>query len=104
MLGLLGLLAKFKGLRGGILDIFGYTIERKMERDLIRQFERDIDVILEQVTPQNLVCAVEMASLPQKMRGFGHVKLANIEQAKRRGELLSRQLSGRDLAVELLTP
>jgi len=45
-----------------------------------------------------------MARLPLKMRGFGHVKLANIEKAKRRGELLSRQLNGRDLAVELFTP
>jgi indolepyruvate ferredoxin oxidoreductase len=104
ILGLFGLLARFKGLRGGALDIFGYTAERKLERGLITQYEQDIDVILGQVTPQNLVCAVEMASLPLKMRGFGHVKLANIEQAKRRGELLSRQLSGRDLALELFTP
>jgi indolepyruvate ferredoxin oxidoreductase len=104
ILGLFGLLAKFKGLRGGTLDIFGYTAERKLERGLITQYEQDIDVILGQVTPQNLAIAVEMASLPLKMRGFGHVKLANIEQAKRRGELLSRQLSGRDLAVELFTP
>jgi indolepyruvate ferredoxin oxidoreductase len=98
------LLARFKGLRGGTLDIFGYTAERKLERGLITQYEQDIDVILGQVSPQNLAIAVEMASLPLKMRGFGHVKLANIEQAQRRGELLSRQLSGRDLALELFTP
>jgi indolepyruvate ferredoxin oxidoreductase len=104
ILGLFGLLARFKGLRGGALDIFGYTAERKLERGLITQYEQDIDVILGQVTPQNQVCAVEMASLPLKMRGFGHVKLANIEQAKRRGELLSRQLSGRDLALGVFTP
>jgi indolepyruvate ferredoxin oxidoreductase len=104
ILGLFGLLAKFKGLRGGTLDIFGYTAERKLERGLITQYEQDIDVILGQVTPQNRAIAVEMASLPLKMRGFGHVKLANIEQAKRRGDLLSQQLSGRDLAVELFTP
>ena len=104
MLGLLGLLARFKGLRGTPLDIFGHTAERKLERGLITQYEQDVGVILGQVTPQNLAIAVEMASLPLKMRGFGHVKLANIEQAKRRGEILARQLSGRDLAVELFTP
>jgi len=104
ILGLFGLLARFKGLRGGALDIFGYTAERKLERGLITQYEQDIDVILGQVSPQNLAIAVEMASLALKMRGFGHVKLANIEQAQRRGELLSRQLSGRDLALELFTP
>ena len=99
VLGLFGLLARLKGLRGGALDIFGHTAERKLERELITQYEQDIDIILGQVTSQNLAIAVEMASLPLKIRGFGHVKLANIEQAKRRGELLSRQLSGRDLAL-----
>jgi indolepyruvate ferredoxin oxidoreductase len=104
MLGLFGLLARFKGLRGGALDIFGYTTERKLERSLIIEFEQQVDTILNQVKPDNLAIAVEMASLPLKMRGFGHVKLANIEQAQRRAELLSRQLTGRDLAVELFSP
>jgi hypothetical protein len=45
-----------------------------------------------------------MASLPLQMRGFGHIKLANIEQAGRRRKLLKNRLSGRDLAVELFTP
>jgi indolepyruvate ferredoxin oxidoreductase len=104
LLSLFRLLARCKGLRGNKLDIFGYSAERKLERALISEYEQDIDSILAQATPQNLAIAVEMASLPLKMRGFGHVKLANIEQAKRRGELLARQLSGRDLAVELFSP
>jgi indolepyruvate ferredoxin oxidoreductase len=104
MLGLFRLLARCKGLRGTRLDIFGYSAERKLERALISRYEQDIDIILAQATPQNLAIAVEMAGLPLKMRGFGHVKLANIEQTKRRGQLLARQLSGRDLAVELFTP
>jgi hypothetical protein len=45
-----------------------------------------------------------MASLPLQMRGFGHVKLANIEQTRRRHKLLQNKLDGRDLAVELFTP
>jgi indolepyruvate ferredoxin oxidoreductase len=104
MLGMFRLLARFRGLRGGMLDIFGYSEERKLERALISRYEQDVDLILTQITTQNLTIAVEMASLPLKMRGFGHVKLANIEQAQRRGELLSRQLTGRDLAVELFSP
>jgi len=104
MLGMFRLLARFRGVRGSKLDVFGYSEERKLERALISRYEQDIELILTQVTPQNLAIAVDMACLPLKMRGFGHVKLANIEQAQRRGELLSRQLSGRDLAVEIFSP
>jgi indolepyruvate ferredoxin oxidoreductase len=104
MLGLFRLLAGFRGVRGTKLDVFGYSEERKIERALISRYEQDIELLLTQVTAQNLAIAVEMASLPLKIRGFGHVKLASIEQTQRRGELLSRQLSGRDLAVELFSP
>ena len=104
MLGLMRLLARGKRLRGTALDIFGYSDERRTERALIAQFEQDIDFVLDKLKPQLLDSAVEMASLPLQMRGFGHIKLANIEQAGRRRKLLKNQLSGRDLAVELFTP
>ncbi|MDH3857516.1 MAG: indolepyruvate ferredoxin oxidoreductase family protein, partial [Gammaproteobacteria bacterium] len=98
------LLARFKKLRGSALDIFGYTAERKMERALIADYERDIEQILAEIIPQNHEIAVEIASLPLDMRGFGHVKQANIENTNRRRDLLLRKLSGRDLAVELFNP
>ena len=79
MLGLFRWLARCRGLRGGCSIIFGYSEERKLERALISRYEQDVDLILTQVSPQNLTIAVEMASLPLQMRGFGHVKLANIE-------------------------
>jgi indolepyruvate ferredoxin oxidoreductase len=101
MLGLMGLLARGKRLRGSALDIFGYSEERRLERALITQYEQDIDFILEKLQPQLLDSAVEMASLPLQMRGFGHVKLANIEQARHRHKLLINKLEGRDVAVEL---
>jgi indolepyruvate ferredoxin oxidoreductase len=104
MLSLFRFLARCKGLRGSKLDIFGYSEERKLERALISRYEQDIDNILAQATPHNLAIAVELAGLPLKIRGFGHVKRANIEQAQHRGEMLARQLSGRDLAVELFSP
>jgi len=103
MLGLMRLLARGKRLRGSALDIFGYSEERRLERALIGQYEQDIDFILEKFQPHLLDSALEMASLPLKMRGFGHVKLANIEQARGRRELLKNRLSGRDLGVELFT-
>ena len=68
------LLAKFKGLRGGAFDLFGYTAERKMERALITEYREMVGAVLAQLTPDNHALAVELATLPEKVRGFGHVK------------------------------
>jgi len=104
VLPLFGLLTRFKNLRGSTLDIFGYTAERKLERTLITDYERDIDQVLDQINPQNLDVAVEIASLPMEMRGFGHVKQANIEKVNRRRNTLLQKLAGKDLAVEVFSP
>jgi indolepyruvate ferredoxin oxidoreductase len=68
------LLAKFKGLRGGALDIFGYTAERKMERALIVEFRAVVAELLAGLSAGNHEQAVAIAALPEKIRGFGHVK------------------------------
>jgi indolepyruvate ferredoxin oxidoreductase len=68
------LLAKFKGLRGGAFDIFGYTEERKMERALIVEYREMVTALMDKLTPDNHAVAVELAGLPEKVRGFGHVK------------------------------
>ena len=68
------LLAKFKGLRGGALDIFGYTEERKMERALIVEYREMVSSLMDKLSAENHATAVELASLPEKVRGFGHVK------------------------------
>ncbi|UCH40961.1 MAG: indolepyruvate ferredoxin oxidoreductase family protein, partial [Gammaproteobacteria bacterium] len=73
------LLARFRGLRGSALDPFGYSAERKMERQLIADFERDSAQLLDGLNRQNIGTAVTIASLPQKIRGFGHVKQDSIE-------------------------
>src|SRR5690606_9504000 len=57
-------LARFKGLRGTPLDIFGYTAERKMERQLIDQYEHRMLELVGRLTPANHACAVQIASLP----------------------------------------
>ncbi|MEQ8355557.1 MAG: indolepyruvate ferredoxin oxidoreductase family protein [Kiloniellaceae bacterium] len=78
----MGLLAKMKGLRGTALDIFGYSDERKMERRLIADYEALMDEVLDGLTPDNHGLAVELASIPEKIRGFGHVKEAHLKVAK----------------------
>ncbi|MDE4190008.1 indolepyruvate ferredoxin oxidoreductase family protein [Phaeobacter gallaeciensis] len=86
----LKLLAKFKGLRGTPLDIFGYTAERKMERALIKQYERDMKEWLAKASPEIMDPLVALAELPLQIRGFGPVKMESEQKAaKRREELLA---------------
>ncbi|MBA5636568.1 indolepyruvate ferredoxin oxidoreductase family protein [Duganella sp. LX20W] len=74
------LLAKAKGLRGGMFDIFGYTEERKMERALITEYRDMTAAILGKLTAENYETAVALAALPEKVRGFGHVKEKAVAQ------------------------
>ncbi|MFG1224746.1 indolepyruvate ferredoxin oxidoreductase family protein [Xanthobacter wiegelii] len=76
------LLAKLKGLRGSALDVFGYTQERRTERTLIADYERTVGELLAKLDPANHAIAVAIASIPEKIRGFGHVKLRHLEAAK----------------------
>ncbi|KZD12153.1 indolepyruvate ferredoxin oxidoreductase family protein [Oceanibaculum pacificum] len=82
MLKAFGLLARFKGLRGTALDIFGRTEERRMERRLIAEYEALIDELLAGLSAENHGIAVALAGLPDKIRGYGHVKEANLAKAK----------------------
>jgi len=75
-------LARLKFLRGTPLDPFGYSTERKTERRLIAEYRQTIDAMLADLDAGNYDLTVQIAELPQQMRGFGHVKLANIEKAK----------------------
>ena len=73
------LLAKGRCLRGSWADVFSYTAERRQERQLIEWYFETIDTLLENLSQENLSLAVKIAALPEKIRGFGHVKLASIE-------------------------
>jgi indolepyruvate ferredoxin oxidoreductase len=75
-------LAKFKRLRGTALDIFGYTEERRTERKLIGEYETLLEELLGKLNPENHHLAVALANIPQKIRGFGHVKLRHLKAAK----------------------
>ncbi|MBT6831305.1 MAG: indolepyruvate ferredoxin oxidoreductase family protein, partial [Rhodospirillaceae bacterium] len=83
------LLAKFKFLRGTKLDPFGYMSERRAERSQIETYEATVRELLGDLTRDNHALAVEIARLPLKMRGFGHVKQASVEAATvREAELM----------------
>jgi indolepyruvate ferredoxin oxidoreductase len=77
-----GLLAKLKGLRGTAFDIFGRTEERKTERALIEQYRATIGALLPKLTAGNLAQAVAIASIPEDIRGFGHIKERHLKAAK----------------------
>ena len=72
------LLAKLKALRGTRLDPFGWTAERKMERQLIDDYRELIMNFLPTLTAERLSAAITIAPLPEKIRGFGHVKAASV--------------------------
>ncbi|WP_366553595.1 indolepyruvate ferredoxin oxidoreductase family protein [Aquibaculum sediminis] len=90
MLRAFGLLAKGKRLRGTALDPFGYTAERKTERRLIGEYEALIGELCEGLNADNHALAVSLASLPDQIRGYGHIKEANIAKVEQqKQELLS---------------
>jgi len=75
-------LAKFKFLRGTPLDPFGRSVERQTERKLIEDYEATLGEVLAKLTPDNHHLAVGLAVIPEKIRGFGHVKQRQLAAAK----------------------
>lgn len=84
MLKAFGVLARLKFLRGSPLDVFGYTEERRAERALIAQYRQTLQDILPLLNAGNLQRAVELASVPEDIRGYGHVKEAAMTRAAQR--------------------
>jgi indolepyruvate ferredoxin oxidoreductase len=82
-----GVLAALKRLRGTAFDPFGYTDDRRLERALRDQHERLLDEIARTLNPANHALALELARLPERIRGFGHVKRANAEPPVRKRAL-----------------
>ncbi|MBX9944878.1 MAG: indolepyruvate ferredoxin oxidoreductase family protein [Reyranella sp.] len=83
------MLARLKGLRGTRFDIFGYTEERRTERALIGQYEALVAELLKGLSPANHALAIKLASIPDDIKGYGHVKDAHLAKAKKKeAELL----------------
>jgi indolepyruvate ferredoxin oxidoreductase len=91
MLPAMKVLAQGRRLRGTPLDVFGRTAERRMERELVAAYRARIEALLPALDAQRLKTACEIAALPLSMRGFGHVKMANVALARaREAELLHK--------------
>ena len=93
-------LTKLKFLRGTLFDPFGYTAERRIERQLIAEYRGDVERLLEHLNETNLTEAAELASWPEYVRGYGHVKDAslsairtkrNSKQEREKAQVLDRR-------------
>ncbi|MBK6615077.1 indolepyruvate ferredoxin oxidoreductase family protein [Ottowia sp.] len=84
-------LARLKGLRGGPLDFFGRTEERRAERALIQQYRASLEEVLKSLSADNHAAAVEVARIPEQIKGYGHVKERNLKAARERWEALMAQ-------------
>ncbi len=93
MLPVFGWLAKGKRLRGGAFDIFGMLAERRLERQMIVDYENLLAEVGQKLTPANHGLAIQLASNALDIKGFGHIKLKNYEHAKSREAKLLAQLS-----------
>jgi indolepyruvate ferredoxin oxidoreductase len=89
------LLAKLKGLRGTAFDIFGVTAERRMERALVADYRNSMEAVMLKITSENvqtlLPVALDIARLPDSIKGFGHVKARNAAAARLKWDGLMKQ-------------
>jgi indolepyruvate ferredoxin oxidoreductase len=85
-------LAKLRFLRGTPFDIFGHSADRKLERDLIAGYEKDVATVLGLLSPVTHDTAVEILSLPDRIRGYGPVKEKAVQDAKARYTQLAADL------------
>jgi len=83
-------LASLRGLRGTAFDVFGYTLERRVERSLAHDYEALVEQLLARLEAGTLAAACALAATPDAIRGYGHVKMRNLAQAKRREWALAR--------------
>jgi indolepyruvate ferredoxin oxidoreductase len=86
------MLRSMKRLRGKPLDPFGYAAVRRVERRLIGEYEQLVDHALVHLDPATHGTVAEIAGLPDMIRGYEHIKLANVERFRAEAERLTREL------------
>jgi indolepyruvate ferredoxin oxidoreductase len=91
MLKAFGVLAKLKGLRGSAFDVFGYTEERKTERALIGEYKDSVEELLASLDAERLPLAVDVARIPEEIRGYGHVKERHLKAAREKWARLMQE-------------
>ena len=89
----LRLLARFKRLRGTAFDLFGYTEERRMERELIGWYEGIVETMLTMLPTQGPAALVDLAKAPMDIRGYGPVKDAAVKTVKAEVERLWQRVA-----------
>lgn len=82
------MLGRLKFLRNTSFDVFGRSSERKMERQLVADYENRMRAAAEVLTAANLAAVVALAEVPEMIKGFGHIKEANVASAKSREQEL----------------
>jgi indolepyruvate ferredoxin oxidoreductase len=87
-------LAKLRGLRGTPLDLFGRTEERRTERALIEEYRGTVEELLARLSASNHALAVQIAALPEQIRGYGHVKQRNLDAVRPQWQRLLAQWRG----------
>ena len=100
---LFALLKQMKGLRGSAFDVFGYSAERREERALIVEYERDVAFAVDRLTPENARLVARLLSLTDDVRGFGPVKTQALEAYRTRRKELRDALEtekSRSIAAE----
>ena len=95
MMGAFRVLAKMRGLRGTAFDVFGRTAERRMERALPGEYETLVDELVAALAPHNHDLAVQLAQIPEHIRGYGHVKDRHLKACKGEGSGTARRVPGR---------
>ena len=95
------LLAKLKWLRGTPWDLFALSTERKQEREDLARYEADLAEVCETLTPDNYPAAQELLNLPEKLRGYGHVKARNRDALLARRSQLLGEFRGEIQYVEI---
>ena len=87
-------LARLKGLRGTALDPFGRSQERRTERALIGEYRAAVEELLGGLSAPKLALAVEIACIPEDIRGYGHVKERHLTAARAKWQGLTAQWRG----------
>ena len=97
---LFGLLARFKGLRGSALDVFGYSAERKAERKLIEDYRADIDAVVGALPNADVSRCTRLLQLPDQIRGYGPVKEAAIDEFYKKRAALRAEINKTSVAAD----
>ncbi|MCP4389846.1 MAG: indolepyruvate ferredoxin oxidoreductase family protein, partial [Gammaproteobacteria bacterium] len=88
------LMVPLRFLRGSMLDLFRYTDEGKLARQLIEQYETDMQLVHDRLTESNIDSAIRLLSLPEHIRGFGHVRERLVQALSSERESLVNALKG----------